>query len=106
MADQVTTESDLERQLYIGVNALGGIPYKWTSPGRRGVPDRILMFPGRRVYFVEMKAPGEVPDPSQRREHDRIMLMGHTVRVLDSADDVSSFLLEVERAMFKPKWKE
>ncbi len=99
-------ESDIERQLYIGVHELGGMAYKWTSPGRRGVPDRILLFPGKRVYFVELKAPDKLPEPSQYREHERIRKMGHTVYILDSYDSVSAFLNQIERALFTPKWKQ
>lgn len=47
-------EKDVERWLGQEVRKLGGLWFKFTSPGRTGVPDRILMLWGR-VVFVEMK---------------------------------------------------
>lgn len=49
-------EKDIERKLVQEVKALGGLCLKFTSPGLAGVPDRIVILPGGRVIFVEMKA--------------------------------------------------
>lgn len=49
------TESELERILVHEVRKDGGRAYKWVSPGNDGVPDRIVFFPGGKVYFVELK---------------------------------------------------
>lgn len=49
-------EKDIERKLVQEVKALGGMCLKFTSPGLAGVPDRIVMLPGGRIIFVEMKA--------------------------------------------------
>lgn len=51
-------ERDIERWLVKSVEALGGKAYKFTSPGRRGVADRLVVLPGGAVWFVEVKAPG------------------------------------------------
>lgn len=56
---------------------------KLTSPSRRGVPDRLVLFPGGKTFFVEFKAPGKVPTSSQMREHDRIRALGFRVFVVD-----------------------
>ena len=47
-------EKDVERWLGQEVRKLGGLWFKFTSPGRTGVPDRILILQGQ-VIFVEMK---------------------------------------------------
>lgn len=52
-------ESGYERKLRRRVKALGAICLKFVSPGYTGVPDRIILMPGGRVAFVEMKCPGE-----------------------------------------------
>lgn len=49
-------EKDLERKLVEGIRQLGGLCLKFVSPGVNGVPDRIVMLPGGRIIFVEMKA--------------------------------------------------
>ncbi|PHM33294.1 VRR-NUC domain-containing protein [Xenorhabdus innexi] len=77
-------EDVIERHLVNEVKKAGGIAYKFVSPGRRGVPDRIVVLPNGRVVFVECKAPGEKPRPDQLREHERLRALGQTVVVLDS----------------------
>jgi len=50
-------ESEIEQHLKWHVQMLGGKAYKWTSPGLRGVADRVVCLPGGQVWFVELKAP-------------------------------------------------
>ncbi|MCC8364952.1 VRR-NUC domain-containing protein [Xenorhabdus sp. PB61.4] len=77
-------EDVIEKHLVNEVKKAGGIAYKFVSPGRRGVPDRICVLPNGQVIFVECKAPGEKPRPDQLREHERLRALGQTVVVLDS----------------------
>ena len=51
-------EKDVERRLVKGVEALGGEAYKFVSPAHRGVADRLVVLPGGRVWFVEVKTEG------------------------------------------------
>ena len=48
-------ERDIEKLLVEEVKKLGGRAYKWVSPGNDGVPDRIVVFPGKAPVFVELK---------------------------------------------------
>ncbi|WP_074013703.1 VRR-NUC domain-containing protein [Candidatus Sodalis sp. SoCistrobi] len=77
-------EKAIEQQLIRAVKAAGGIAYKFVSPGRLGVPDRLVVLPGGRVLFVECKAPGQKARPSQQREHNRLRALGCEVITLDS----------------------
>ena len=52
-------ESRIERHLRVSVKKMGGMAVKFTSPGLDGVPDRIVLLPGRKIAFVELKAPGK-----------------------------------------------
>lgn len=79
-------ESAIENNLVKKVKAAGGTAYKFTSPGRKAVPDRLVLLPGGRVVFVECKAPGELPRADQVREHNRLRALGFKVVVLDSKD--------------------
>lgn len=79
-------ESTVENNLVKKVKAAGGTAYKFTSPGRKAVPDRLVLLPGGRVVFVECKAPGEPPRADQVREHNRLRALGFKVVVLDSKD--------------------
>lgn len=50
-------EYTVEHNIIHQVKARGGVCWKWVSPGRRGVPDRICIFPGPVIVFVELKRP-------------------------------------------------
>ena len=52
-------ESYVESRLTTEVKKRGGLAVKFVSPGLDGVPDRLVLFPGGRLAFVEMKAPGK-----------------------------------------------
>lgn len=75
-------EKDIEKYLRVRVKvALGGHAYKFTSPGRRSVPDRICVVPNGEVFFVECKRPGEVATPAQLKEHDYLRSLRQWVYV-------------------------
>ena len=60
-------ESTVEKRLCKKVkNELHGWALKFISPGLSGVPDRIVLLPGGRIYFVELKAPGREMRKLQR----------------------------------------
>ena len=76
----------MERRLCELARRRGGWALKWVSPGRVGVPDRLVFMPGGRLYLVELKAPGERPRPSQLAVHGRLAALGFPVHVVDDAD--------------------
>lgn len=49
---------------------MGGLAPKFTSPGFDGVPDRLILLPGGKVAFIELKAPGKTLRPLQVRRKD------------------------------------
>ena len=57
----------------------GFLTYKFTSPSRAAVPDRLMVHPTGVIVFCEFKATGKTPTPAQEREHMR--LRGHNVQV-------------------------
>lgn len=59
-------EKTIEAYLVKRMKEIGGECYKWSSPGNRGVPDRICIFPNGLVLFVEVKKPGQEPSKLQR----------------------------------------
>lgn len=61
-------EIKVESALRDAVEAEGGLCLKFRSPGNDGVPDRICIFPGGRVAFVETKRPGEHVEPGSLQE--------------------------------------
>jgi hypothetical protein len=57
------------------VTKRGGVPYKFKSPGRNGVPDRMNALPGE-IIFIEYKAPGKKPTRNQVKELNRLIKLG------------------------------
>mgnify|MGYP005792962217 CR=1 FL=1 len=88
-------ERDIEKHLVDGVKKLGGRAYKWTSPGNDGVPDRIVILPGRPPIFVELKTDRGGLTALQNVQIGRLRDLGQDVRVLYGMDGVSRFLEEV-----------
>lgn len=84
-------ESKLERYLTKKVKSKGGLSFKWTSPGVRGVPDRIIIF-GGEVIFVELKT--ETGRLSKLQEYmvKTLQQNGCQVRVLYGRKEVDEFL--------------
>jgi len=81
-------ERDIEQALCQRVKALGGQCEKFTSPGRRSVPDRLVTLPGNRVSFAECKRPGQRPTVKQERDHERRRALGCVVYVIDSLEAI------------------
>ena len=84
-------ESEIERQLAVSVKRLGGMAVKFVSPGLDGVPDRIILLPGRKIAFVELKAPGKKPRPLQ----EKLEGLGFPVYVIDSPGQIGGVLDEI-----------
>ncbi len=84
-------ECNIEKALVKRVKELGGTAEKFTSPGRRSVPDRLVTLPGGVIVFVELKAPGKKPTENQLRDHGRRRALGCDVRVIDSLEAVDAF---------------
>ncbi len=87
-------ERTLERKLAMAVKSSGGMALKFTSPGMAGVPDRLLLFPGGRMAFAEIKAPGKKPRPLQLAVHRRLSGLGFKVFVLDGMDQIPTIIRE------------
>ena len=73
----------------------GYLCYKWVSPGRRGVPDRIQIGNGH-VIFVELKSFVGVLSKSQQLMIPRLREHGADVRVIRSRGEVDALLEELE----------
>lgn len=87
----MTLEKDVEAALVRRVKTLGGLCEKFTSPGRRSVPDRLVTLPGGQIVFVELKRPGGKPTEGQERDHAKRRELGCDVRVIDNVEDARAF---------------
>ena len=85
-------EKVIEAYLVQKVKELGGIAYKFTSPQRRSVPDRLCLFPYGLMVFVEVKAPKRLPTEAQAREILRLQVMGFSAITVSSKEQVYDFI--------------
>ena len=88
-------ESRIENKLKTEIDKLGGKAYKFISPGESGVPDRLVLLPGGKAIFVELKRPGEKPRKLQLLNHKKLRSLGFDVRVIDTINGVKDFIEEV-----------
>ena len=85
-------ERDVEVLLREGVKQLGGKAYKWVSPGNAGVPDRIVVLPGGKVIFVELKQENGRLTRLQKVQQLTLRRMGVAAVTLRGAEDVKVYL--------------
>lgn len=88
-------EQEIEQKLREAVKRMGGRAYKFISPGNVGVPDRIVIMPGRPVIFVELKTEVGRLTPVQKAQIGYLERLGQDVRVLYGMDDVEKFIDEL-----------
>ena len=68
---------------------------KFTSPSVAGVPDRIVLLPTGKIYFVELKREDGKLSPIQNYVFKQFEKLGFSVRVLRSFKEVDEFIAEV-----------
>lgn len=89
-------EKEIEKKLKDKVKEMGGLCLKWVSPGYTGVPDRMILLPGGRIYFAELKAPGKKERPRQRYVQALLQRLGFTVfESVDSIEKVERIVREL-----------
>ena len=90
-------EIRVEQALVRAVESAGGDCYKFSSPARRGVPDRLVLLPGGLVCFVECKAPGRKPTELQKATHRRMRELGQRVETIDSLEAATALVGDLAR---------
>lgn len=88
-------ENEIERKLTLQAKKMGGMAVKFNSPGLNGVPDRIVLLPGRKIAFVELKAPGKKPRPLQIKRIRQLKSLGFPVFVIDGVEQIGGMLDEI-----------
>ena len=89
-------EKVIEQALVRAVLKHGGLCLKFVSPGYAGLPDRLILMPGGRMAFVEVKAPGEKPRPLQVYMHAQLRILGFDVYVIDCRQQIPEVLYGIQ----------
>lgn len=90
-------ESEIERKLGQEVKKLGGLYYKFTSPNLPGVPDRIVILPGGRVIFVELKTEIGRLSNIQKWIIEEMRKRDADVRVIKGWPEAKTFIEEIKQ---------
>lgn len=87
-----TRESSIEKKVCDYARSKKMLVYKFTSPGKRAVPDRQFISPSGRVAFVEFKALGKRPTELQSREIATLRAYNVAATWADSVEAGKEFL--------------
>ena len=85
-------EADAEQSLVDSARKLGGLCFKLRFLGVVGAPDRLVLMPGGRFFFVELKQSTGELEPSQAVLFPRIEKRGFKVHVLYGVEQVKEFV--------------
>lgn len=88
-------ERDIEKTLYESVKKKNGLCLKFTSPSMTGVPDRLILLPGGKIGFVEVKRPGQKPRPIQEKRIRQFRYLGFKVYVLDKKKEINGIIKDI-----------
>ena len=88
-------EKQIEKKLRIEVGKLNGIAMKLQSQYYTGLPDRMILMPGGRIRFAEIKTTGKKPTPRQKIVHQELRGLGFRVDVIDDEVGLQRFLEEL-----------
>lgn len=89
-------EADIEAYFVRQCRRRGWRCEKFTSPGRRSVPDRLVLKHGGDIFFCELKAPGCKPTVKQLADHECRTAMGFRVYVADTYEAVDKVVRREE----------
>lgn len=89
-------EKFIEQKLVNAIKDLDGIALKFVSPGFDGMPDRLILLPGGRIAFVEVKRYGEKPRPLQTARHGLLRRLGFRAFVLDDESQIGGIICEIQ----------
>ena len=91
-------EKETEAKLVMAVRKLGGLAPKFVSPGLDGVPDRLVLLPGGKIAFIELKAENRKMRPLQVRRKRQLESLGFLVYCVDRPEQIGVILNEIQAA--------
>lgn len=88
-------EKHIEQKLTKTVKNIGGLALKFVSPNFNGVPDRLILLPGGKIAFVELKAPGKKMRALQIKRKGQLEALGFKVYCIDSVEMIGGVIDEI-----------
>lgn len=91
------SEKLIERTLVNAVQQAGGLCIKLLTHLFIGLPDRLVLLPGGKLFFVELKTTGLKPRKIQEVVHNKLRALGFYVLVIDSTAIAKSIVDETSK---------
>lgn len=88
-------EKLIEKKLREKVKKLGGLAIKFFVLSFTGFPDRIVLMPGAKIWFVELKSTGKKLKPRQEIVIAWLKKLGFSVWVIDTEELLQNFLKQL-----------
>jgi hypothetical protein len=89
------TEKTRENKLKREVLKRGGI-YRKLAYVNAGDPDRLILLPGGRSWFVELKTDGKEATPLQLNRLKKIKALGFNTKIINSEKSYLDILIEFD----------
>ena len=90
-------EKTLEKKLRQKISEMGGKCLKINSQSVTGLPDRLVLLPGGRMFFVELKTSGKHLSPRQVIVSEQLQRLGFAFFVVDDNESLDLFLREAAK---------
>lgn len=85
-------EKLIERKLREAVRRKGGVALKLYSAYHTGLPDRLVLMPGGKARFAELKTTGKKPTALQEKAIAELRAMGFDAEVIDTQEKLDEFI--------------
>jgi len=90
--DLIESEKTIERKLKTEIEKIGGLTIKLLSTHLTGLPDRLCLLPGGRLFFIELKTTNQKPKKIQLWWHRKLQDLGFQVLVIDTSEKIKQFI--------------
>ena len=91
----IDSEKVVEHKLVELVKINGGMCIKLLCDQLIGLPDRMCLFPGHKIVFVELKTTGQKLKRIQTYMHNKLRTLGFRVEVIDTVESVVNFIDDI-----------
>lgn len=89
-------EKNIESRLARECRKADALCVKLADTSMAGIPDRMIISKVGLVWFVELKAPGELPRPLQLKRHQDLIMRGCRVCVISSYQQIDELMKEMQ----------
>lgn len=95
MTSKSQLERSLERKCVVYAEEMCSFLSIKLDNAKRGWPDRLFLGPGKQMFLVEFKRPGEGPTKKQIAVHAMLGVLGFKVWVIDDFEEFAALVGQV-----------